>query len=106
MHAVEINGRHIGDAPVLTDLLDQIPADEEIVSLAADGAYGTRKCYGAIAGRGAQALIPPRKNAKPLKAVIPGAMARNEAVPASEYLGRSLWLRCSGYHRRSRVETK
>ena len=24
----------------------------------------------------------------------------------SRYLGRTIWKRCSGYHRRSRVETK
>ncbi|MBT8154637.1 IS5/IS1182 family transposase, partial [Epibacterium ulvae] len=35
-----------------------------------------------------------------------GAIARNEAVNASRYLGRALWRRWSGYHRRSRVETK
>lgn len=35
-----------------------------------------------------------------------GAIARNEALRASKYLGRALWRRWSGYHRRSRVETK
>ena len=39
-------------------------------------------------------------------AVTAGAMARNEALRASKYLGRALWRRWSGYHRRSRVETK
>ena len=33
-------------------------------------------------------------------------IARNEAVNASRYLGRTLWRRWSGYHRRSRVESK
>jgi hypothetical protein len=33
-------------------------------------------------------------------------MARNEALRAVKYLGRALWRRRSGYHRRSRVETK
>jgi hypothetical protein len=31
---------------------------------------------------------------------------RNEAVRPSKYLGRALWRQLSGYHRRSRVETK
>ena len=31
---------------------------------------------------------------------------RNEALRASKYLGRALWRQWSGYHRRSRVETK
>jgi len=33
-------------------------------------------------------------------------MARNEALRAARYLGRALWRRWSGYHRRSRVESK
>lgn len=51
-------------------------------------------------------MIPPRKNAKPWKAITAGAVARNEALRTSKYLGRALWRRWSGYHRRSRVETK
>jgi hypothetical protein len=35
-----------------------------------------------------------------------GAIARNDAVKAQRYLGRTVWRRWSGYHRRSRVETK
>lgn len=35
-----------------------------------------------------------------------GAVARNEALRASKYLGRAIWQNCSGCHRRSRVETK
>jgi hypothetical protein len=106
VRAVEVTGSHIGDAPVLPDLLDQIPADEEIASVTADGAYDTRKCHEAIAARGAAAIIPPRKNAKSWRPTSPGAIARNEALRASKYLGRALWRRWSGYHRRSRVESK
>ena len=59
----------------------------------AEEAYDTRKCHDAIAERSAQAVIPPRKNAKPWKAVAAGAVARNEALRASKYLGRALWRR-------------
>ena len=79
------NGSHIGDAPVLPDLLSQIPAEEEIASVTADGAYDTRKCHDAIADRGAHAVIPPRKNAKPWKTATAGAGARNEALRAAKY---------------------
>ncbi|SFQ23484.1 Transposase DDE domain-containing protein [Tranquillimonas alkanivorans] len=103
---VEITGSHVGDAPMLSELLDQVPADEGIGSVTADGAYDTRKCHEAIADRGADAVIPPRKNANPWKPSTAGAMARNEALRTSKYLGRALWRRWSGYHRRSRVETK
>ncbi|WP_296761748.1 transposase, partial [Sediminimonas sp.] len=72
----------------------------------ADGAYDTRKCHDAIADRGANADIPPRNNAKSWKPTTAGATACNEALRASKYLGRAIWRRWSGYHRRSRVETK
>jgi hypothetical protein len=106
IRAVEVTSSDTGDAPMLPKLLGQIPADQKIVSVTADGAYETRKCHDAIAGCGAHAVIPPRKNAKPWKAITAGAVARNEALQASKYLGRALLQRSSGYHRRSRVETK
>ena len=106
VRAVEITGSNIGDAPMLPELLDQIPPDQDVGSVTADGAYDTRKCHDAIAARGAHAVIPPRKNAKPWKPTSTGAIARNEAVRSSRYLGKTLWRRWSGYHRRSRVEAK
>ena len=106
VRAVEVTSSNIGDAPMLPELLKQISSDQDIGSVTADGAYGTRKCHEAIASRNAHAVIPPRKNAKPWKPTSAGAIARNEAVSAQRYLGRTLWRRWSGYHRRSRVETK
>ena len=91
---------------MLPELLDQIPPDQHIGSVTADGAYDTRNCHDAIAERQASAVIPPRKNAKPWKPTTAGAISRNEAVNASRYLGRAIWRRWSGYHRRSRVERK
>jgi len=88
------------------DLQRKLPPEQEIGSVTADGAYDTRKCHDAIADRGAAAVIPPRKNAKPWKPNTAGAVARNDALRASKYLGRALWRNWSGYHRRSRVETK
>ena len=72
----------------------------------ADGAYDTRACHDAIAARGAAAIIPSRRNARPWKPDTAGARARNEILRASKHLGRALWRNWSGYHRRSRVETK
>ena len=65
--AIEVTSGNIGDAPVLPELLNQIPPDQVIGGVTADGAYDTRKCHEAIAARKAQAVIPPRKNAKPWK---------------------------------------
>ena len=106
VRAVEVTGSNVGDAPMLPELLDQIPDDQEMGTVTADGAYGTRKCHDAIADRGVNAVIPPRRNARIWKLTTAGAKARNEALRASRYLGRAIWRRWSGYHRRSRVETK
>ncbi len=106
IRAVEVTSSNVGDAPVLPDLLAQIPGEEEIATVTADGAYDTRACHDAIAARDAAAIIPPRRNARPWKPDTAGARARNEILRASKQLGRTLWRNWSGYHRRSRVETK
>ena len=38
---------------MLPELLDQIPNDQEIASVTADGAFDTRKCHETTAARGA-----------------------------------------------------
>ncbi len=106
IRAVEVTSSNVGDAQMLPDLLAQIPPDQEIATITADGAYDTRACHDAIAGRGAAAIIPPRRNARPWKPDSAGARARNEILRTSKHLGRALWRNWSGYHRRSRVETK
>ena len=63
-------------------------------------------CRDAIALRGAEAVISPRRNAKPWKKDSPGARGRNDDLRAMKRFGRTLWRKWSGYHRRSRVETK
>ena len=63
IRAVEFTFRQTGDSPVLPRLLEQIPADQPIGTVTADGAY-TRTCHTAIAGRGATAIIPSRKNGR------------------------------------------
>ena len=50
---------------MLPELRDQIPPGQEIGSVTADGAFDTLKCHDAIAARGAAAIIPSRKNARP-----------------------------------------
>ncbi len=48
IRAAEFTSSDVGDAPMLPQLLDQIPPDQEIASVTADGAYDTRKCHDAI----------------------------------------------------------
>jgi hypothetical protein len=106
IRAIEVTDTATGDAPILPCLLDQIPAEVTVASVSDDGAYDTKACHEAIAKRGAQAVIPTRKNAKPWKDQRPGAKARNAILATTRRLGRKIWKKWSGYHRRSLVETK
>lgn len=93
IRAVKFTTSNVGDAPMLPELLDQIPPDQEIATVTADDAFDTRKCHAAIAARGAEAIIPPRKNAKLWKPNTAGAIARNEILWTSKRVGRAIWRR-------------
>jgi len=49
IRAVEVTNSGTGDAPMLPDLLNQIPPDQDLGSVTANGAYDTCKCHDAIA---------------------------------------------------------
>lgn len=80
--------------------------DERIDSVYTDGAYDTQHCRQVILNRDAHAVIPLRKNAKLWKDQQLRSIERNELLKIIKLLGRSLWKKWSGYHRRSLVETK
>ena len=62
----------------MAKLLVQIPPDEVLASVSGGGAYDTKACHAAIVQRGAQAVIPPRKNGRLWKTKLVGASVRNE----------------------------
>jgi IS5 family transposase len=90
IRAIEVTTNAIGDAPTLPGLLAQIPTDETIVSVGGDGAYDTRDCHAAIAGRGAEPIIPVRRNGRAWTKDGPGVDARNETLRAMKRLGRAI----------------
>lgn len=106
VRAIEVSGSRVGDGPMLPKLLQQIPANEILGTVTADGAYDTRTSHAAIAARQATAVIPTRRNGRPWKETTPGAQARNEILRTSRRLGRMIWKRWSGYHQRSLIEAK
>lgn len=95
IRAIEVTDNKTGDAPMLPELMNQIPESEQI-----------KECHNAIAARGAAAIISARKNAQFRKENTAGARARNAILRATKYLGRAIWKKWSGHHRRSLVETK
>ena len=80
IRAVEVTGNTMGDAPMLPELLAQIPPEEAIASVCADGAYDTRACRDAKGALGAGAGgVPPRKNGhrQPVAPAQSGRRVRN-----------------------------
>jgi hypothetical protein len=106
IRAVEFTSGSDGDSPVLSELLDQIPEDQEIGTVTADGAYDTCRCHTAIIDRQATAIIPIRKNGRPWKEDCLVARARNETLRAIRHFGRAYWKRWTRYHARSQIEAK
>ncbi|TRW91448.1 IS5 family transposase [Paracoccus sp. M683] len=106
IRAVEFTSSREGDSPVLPELLDQIPPDEDIGTVTGDGAFDTRRCHTAILDRGGTAIIPIRRNGRLWKEDCPAARARNDILRATKRFGRSTWKQWAGYHLRSRIEAK
>ena len=57
--AVEVTSSNSDNAPMLPELLNQIPSDQGIGSVTTDGAYETRESNEAIVARYAHAVILP-----------------------------------------------
>ncbi|HBM1759867.1 TPA: IS5 family transposase, partial [Acinetobacter baumannii] len=106
IRTVQLTTNNVSDSQVLGPLLAQIPEDERVDSVYTDGAYDTKQCRKVIVDRQAQAVIPPRKNAKPWKDKKMGSLERNELLRTVKHLGRTIWKKWSGYHQRSLVDTK
>jgi IS5 family transposase len=96
---------NVSDDEAFADIINGI--DEAIEQVSGDGAYDKRKCYDAIAARGAKPTIPPRKDAvlwedDPERGAV---HPRNQVLKRIEEVGRQQWKQESGYHRRSLAET-
>ncbi|MFQ1894637.1 IS5 family transposase [Aeromonas veronii] len=97
--AAEVSLENVHDAEVQPTLLD--PLRRKLGRIYADGAYDSKASHQLIAGKGATACIPPRKNAGLWKKGHP----RNEAVLVMRKEGLAHWKKISGYHRHSLAET-
>lgn len=100
-----VSSNNVSDDEVFADLLDGI--EDEIGQASGDGAYDKRKCYDAIATRGAKPTIPPRKDGvrwedHPETGEV---HPRNQVLERIDEVGRQQWKQESGYHRRSLAET-
>ncbi len=87
IRTVEVTSSNVGDAPMLPDLLAQIPAEEKIATVTADGAYDTRACHDAIAARGAAAVRRAKGPPDLLLILLTSAPPHRQALEAGH--GRS-----------------
>ena len=101
---VSVSANDVADCDRLEDLLAQI--EEPIASVLGDGAYDGRWNRFIVHERGAKAVIPPPRNARPSPETGGGARERNEAIARIAEVGRKAWKIESGYHVRSRAETQ
>lgn len=86
-------------------MLSQLPPCTPLASLSGDGAYDSRRVYRVVHAYGAELVVPPRRDGQPWKDKTTWAASRNAKLAAIARLGRAIWKRWSGYHRRSLVET-
>ena len=59
IRAVQLTTNNVSDSQVPSDLLNQIPQDEQIDSVYTDAAYDTKQCREVIADRQAHVVVPP-----------------------------------------------
>ncbi len=103
--AVEVTDQRQADGPQVEELLSQLPPKTVLASLGGDGAYDNRRVYRVTHAYGAELVVPPRRGGKPWQDKTAWAASRNDKLAAIQRLGRAIWKRWSGYHRRSLVET-
>lgn len=95
-----------GAAEGLPGLVEQLPADEPIESVAADGAADPRAGPEALLNRRAAALMPRRGGAAPWPALVAGPLHPRTALiaPIPQHR-RQAWPSERGDHRRRLAET-
>lgn len=103
----EVTTNAAADCEMLTPLLAQIPEEQKIAQVSADGAFDKRLCYEALRKRRVPRIaIPPQKNARIGRHgnTLAPPFARDQNLRRIREIGRKQWKEESGYHRRSIAE--
>lgn len=102
--AAVVTTNDVHDSHVFADLVNDESTAESVY---ADGAYDTQDCYETLERMTANAVIPPRKNAKIKKYgnCKSPPLARDENIREIRSTGLKKWKQNSSYHTRSLVET-
>lgn len=103
----EVTTNAVSDGEMLQPLLGQLPEEQEIEQVSADGAFDKRICYEALRGRRVPNIsIPPQCNARIMRHgnVHAPPLHRDQNLRRIREIGRKKWKEESGYHRRSIAE--
>jgi IS5 family transposase len=105
IQAAVVSEPGVTDAEAVPSLLEQVK--NPVTGAGADGAYDRREVYEELERRGAEAIIPPRRDAKIRRHgnTAGPRLARDENLRRIHKIGRAAWKEESGYHRRSLGET-
>lgn len=104
----EVSGNETADSEAFPILLNQLPPEQFINQVSADGAYDKRRCYHALRNRAvAGVAIPPQKKAKIWQHgnTKLERLTRDENLRRIRRVGRKQWKVEKNYHRRSIAET-
>lgn len=105
----ELTGNDKGDAEVAEKMLKKLPF--KLKSARGDGSYDASRFRKQVHDKwGVSIVPPPRGAAYKIKVDEAWEKARNDAIAAihgfgGDDIGRRLWKICSGYYKRSLVET-
>ena len=105
IEAAAVTTNNVKDCEILEDLLKQI--EGEVSQISADGAYDAHYIYEMIANKGAQAVIPPRKDAviRQHGNCKDPPLARDDVIRSIRKLGLKRWKKENNYHQRNLSET-
>jgi len=100
-----VTGAGATDGRTLLEMLPEV--DAPLSRVGGDGAYDRGEVWEAVGARGAQALIPPRRNARVWRHGNRDGprLQRDEHLRRIRQVGRRRWRLESGYSRRSLAET-
>ena len=99
--AMEVTTDDVHDSEAAPGLLEEAGRNVRVGKAYGDGSYDSEKVYGEIEGRGIDAVIKPRANAR----TDTGPPSRGRAVGMILELGYATWHEFVGYGRRWAVET-
>lgn len=103
----EVTGNDVADCEMFEPLLDQLPEEQDIAQVSADGAFDKRICYAVFRKRRVRRVaIPPRKGARISRHGNTNAppLHRDQNLRRIREIGRKKWKEEIGYHRRSIAE--